>query len=257
MKRMLETKDIQLIDLTEARKNPGMNPKVSAYEALEPYSKELDIHIHFSNIEKLGINPVSSQFPSGDTPAGIYAYPISQLWKIYNIDKHKTFSVLPYAGNFSYVWILEEDYSSNIIYDLHTDYDNIKYLRDYEKLSQFVLNNPNVLEKMILSYSNISDVPYDKNEPDLFVGDVLYQFSKMGEDHPAHHLWHTVKGVASLLKGSPLVQWNVLLRKVLGYDGLCDRSGRGYIHHIEKMQSLFLHKKAFTVKKMFLNKDYL
>ena len=66
--------------LSEARKNPGQNPKTSinaiiqkAYDEttdmVTPTTKNL--FVSFTTVDKLGINPQSHY----DTPLGIYSYP--------------------------------------------------------------------------------------------------------------------------------------------------------------------------------------
>ena len=42
-----------------------------------------DLFISFTNIEKLGINPLYGY----NTPMGIYFFPLAEIWEHYNISK--------------------------------------------------------------------------------------------------------------------------------------------------------------------------
>jgi hypothetical protein len=116
--------------LDEARKNPEMNPKVSAYEALLPYKDDDNAFIHFTNLNKLGINPLSGF----ETPVGVYAYPLKQVWDLYKVDKAKSLSVLPFGSDRAYIQLFKWNGKGKLVSDLKKDYTSADYDSDMRKL---------------------------------------------------------------------------------------------------------------------------
>ena len=86
--------------ISEVRKNPKLNPKVSINQAVidrmnatsSTVAGTLNAFVSFTQLEKLGINPQSTY----DTPIGIYAYPIKYVYE--QIEHHKSADELPFAG---------------------------------------------------------------------------------------------------------------------------------------------------------------
>jgi hypothetical protein len=74
--------------ISEARRNPEQNPKISVVQALAKYKDDPDIYISFTYVDKVGINPRSTF----NTPLGIYTYPLKEMWKDIVND------TIPYAG---------------------------------------------------------------------------------------------------------------------------------------------------------------
>lgn len=109
--------------LFESRKNPDLNPKISATAAVKPYQ---DDYITFTDINKVGINPSTTH----DTPLGIYCYPVKYIWKQYNITK--SFSLLPFASNRKYVHVLRPKHLGREI--LVTEYSSSHLENDLFKL---------------------------------------------------------------------------------------------------------------------------
>jgi hypothetical protein len=143
---MLEIEDIQLINLEEARKNPDMNPKISAYEALKPYSKDDNYYISFTAIDKIGINPKSKY----DTPLGIYAYPLKVIWKEYLVDVLRSIGKsVPFAGNSPYVWLIKVKNNVNFVKDMYTDYTAKDYDNDIKTLYNHILSNQDEYQKLL------------------------------------------------------------------------------------------------------------
>ena len=116
--------------LDEARKNPEMNPKVSAYEALLPYKDDDNAFIHFTNLNKLGVNPLSGF----ETPVGVYAYPLKQVWNLYKVDKAKSLSVLPFGSDRAYIQLFKWNGKGKLVSDLKKDYTSADYDSDMRKL---------------------------------------------------------------------------------------------------------------------------
>ena len=99
--------------ISEARRNPDKNPKISLVQALEPYKDKPDYFISFTDgfrskakmdyediksppLPKLGINPKTKY----DTPAGIYAYPLKEMWKAIKDDS------IPFASDRPFIqWL--------------------------------------------------------------------------------------------------------------------------------------------------------
>lgn len=116
----------------EARKNPEQNPKISVYEYLKPYSKDPNIYISFTDVDKIGVNPNSTH----STPLGIYCYPLVEIWKEYKIDYRKSLKGLPFAADRPYIWVLENVAGKSFINDMYSDYGSSNIDKDLETLKQ-------------------------------------------------------------------------------------------------------------------------
>lgn len=223
--------------LNEERKNPSLNPKISAYESLKPYSDKENYYISFTEIDKIGINPRSKY----DTPLGIYTYPIKQIWKEYEIDKYKRLKgAIPFAGGSPYIWVIKPKSNKNV---LHMDtYTDEQYQRDKYRLWRDRANNPNNY-KYPLSRS-------------IFDANVKTYEDNARFQTPMGKLWNVTRNIAyNQRKGKGNVQWNAVLRKVLKYDGMTD-SGNKYIHKFEPIQAVFFSTSSFSVVTKVFNKDY-
>lgn len=99
--------------LSESRSNPLLNPKITATDVLSRYGNTKNVFVHFSDIEKIGINPTPD--PRYPNPYGVYSYPMSEIKKATN-----GFSVSIYdrifAGHMKYIFVF--DYASNRTLDL-------------------------------------------------------------------------------------------------------------------------------------------
>jgi hypothetical protein len=231
-------KDIMLTNLTEKRRNPDQNPRISAYEALKPYKDDDSYFISFTAIDKLGINPKSKY----DTPLGIYSYPLKDIWKKYKIDYLKSVGkAVPFAGENPYIWLIKVKSNANFVNNLYTDYDSKDYDRDMELVKNDIQKNPQ-------KYINGPSIDIDR-----FIDDYT---KKAKERNPVMSMWNVTRNLANIRGGKSPVQWNVILHRILGYDGFADRSGKGYIHPSEPLQAVFMSKRAFDVVGEFLNKDY-
>lgn len=116
--------------LDEARKNPELNPKISAYDALLPYKDDDNAFIHFTNLQKLGVNPMSDY----GTPLGIYSYPLKQVWKLYDLDKVKSLKALPFGSDRTYIQLFKWNGKGKFIDDLSKDYTSADYDLDMAKI---------------------------------------------------------------------------------------------------------------------------
>jgi hypothetical protein len=245
---MLEVKDIELVNLMEARKNPELNPKISAYEALKPYSKDDNYYISFTAIDKIGINPKSPY----DTPLGIYAYPLKAIWKEYFVDMLRSVGKsVPFAGNSPYVWLIKVKNNVNFVKDMYTDYTSKDYDTDIKTLKNHILSNQDEYKKLLKD---------DNGNLDTISGTIDLYFTKWTKEAKARNavmsMWNITRNLATYREGKPPVQWSYLLHRVLGYGGFGDNSGRGYIHPSEPIQAVFFSTRSFDVVAEFLNKDY-
>lgn len=126
--------------LFEVRKNPELNPKISAYEYLEEYKTNPHAYIRFTDDIKLGIRP----FPDdNETPVGIFAYPLKLSWIEYDVESLKSFSKFPYGSSRAYINLFE--YNGNIL-DItkYKNFDN-DYKILFDKYSH-ILNMPKILD---------------------------------------------------------------------------------------------------------------
>lgn len=239
-------RDIQVINLTEARRNPDMNPKISAYEALKPYSKDDRYFISFTQLDKLGINPKSRY----ETPLGIYTYPLSTIWKEYRVEQTRSVGeAVPFAGDNPYIWLVKVNPGARFIKDMYSDYGSDYYDRDMRVLKNHFLDN-------LKDYELKADES-EKKKFEILIDRLILKWTQSSSHrNPIMGMWNVTRNLAMMRKGKPAVQWNFLLRKVLGYDGFADRSGRGFIHPSEPIQAVFMSTRAFKVVAEFLNKDY-
>ncbi len=235
--------------LSEERRNPEFNPKISSYEQLKPYSNDRSFFITFTEIEKLGINP-SSRFT---TPIGIYTYPLKEVWSKYDIDEKRSLKKsLPFAGGRPYVWLLKSREDQTAI-------------KDIDSYSQSLLEkDENVLKKYILSHKDefsidgvsesVLDSLFSKWKEEAKEMESLWNgpHAKM---IPFIYLWNITQNISKVKKGRPNVQWNYILYRILGYKGFVD-NGKGHIHYRQPAQAVFLTTRAFTVVDKILNKDY-
>lgn len=121
--------------LREARSNPDKNPKIGIVTALEPYKDDADCYISFRSINKIGINPKSRY----NTPNGIYAYPLKEMWHYVVNDR------IPFAGEEPYVYLFKPKTKKGFVDDLYK-YGSNDYDRDMEKLEKIL--TPYFLKKL-------------------------------------------------------------------------------------------------------------
>jgi len=331
MKPFLET-NLTFSQYLEARRNPELNPKISAYEALLPYKDDPDVYISFTDIDKIGINPRSKY----NTPLGIYTYPLREVWDTYKFDQTKSpGQSVPFAGEAPFIWILRKKKGIGFIEDLYTTYTSKDYDMDIKKLQSFVLKEKiysesqyyftieksddrldmkSAIVDFLVSGKQLQvddlvsvmfkyfDIPEFKEEyrdrkafkealievlkedglevKDLtdpyMLDSVIFKLDEgslvsienladnaIGEARhksPSGIMWNLTRMLAGIyarqIRSKLPIQWNVIFRKALGYEGVADKSGRGIIHPSEPMQAVFFSTKGFDVVNKVLNKDY-
>lgn len=200
-------------------------------ENLNPYKDRDDTYITFTEILKVGINPLS-EFK---TPIGVYTYPLKQIWdRVVN-------NTIPFGGDRQYVHVLK---SILPVQDV-SDYTEAQYATDKERLQAI--------------YKKI----YARNKWPFNPNSMALDFEEWEEDAhpkiPAAKMWNATRIMALMLANEMLVHspkvvaaWNSLLRS-LGYNAFSDKLGKGLIHPNEPIQAVFLTIKAFEPIAMFHN----
>lgn len=236
--------------MQEARKNPEMNPKISAYQHLKLRyekvtgnitTKVKNLFVSFTTIEKLGINPKSEY----DTPLGIYAYPAQYVMKEIH-HSHEDMTMLPFAGDSPFVNIFEA--TGNIInISSFTKPAAMKY---YKKLGQIYSD-----------YYKKANPKIEKNKAWKFAVDdlesVINRASRLAKDNsPGGQFWYVLISIVRKLSniiGTPApVIWNKVMRE-MDIDGVVDL-GKGIIHSNEPTQAVFFHIGAIKDNKRYDNK---
>lgn len=263
--------DLFELFISELRRNPERNPRVSTKEALEQYKDDPNVFISFvadvgtdshsygayhspdpfqriarranpgKNISghKIGINP---QTPYRTTPVGIYTYPLKDVWNDLVANR------LPFAQSRPFIYVVRP---TGKTMDLGS-YSDADLKRDIKRLMP-------VIERIIEGQ--------DVSPMDL----VNYWATKAWAQTPGGRFWAITYQIANLEaqrrhglspygdpaeksdKGIPWV-WNGLLRS-LGYDGIIDRTGKSIIHDNEPYQAVFLSTKALDVAEVVYNPE--
>lgn len=211
-----------VMTINEARKNPELNPKISAYKALKKYKDNPNIFISFTEINKVGINP-RYKF---NNPVAIYAYPLREIWEKYNLDKEKSFKIIPFASKRPFIWIIKS--KGNFIHDLFTQYKKSNFERDVKKLKEIYGKIDKLVQKA-------KDEAYADNYPS--------------------YLWRLTELLSHKSKKKVSTEWNSIFRK-LGYSGFADKSGKGIIHYLQPIQAMFFSKSGLEIIDKIMNKDY-
>lgn len=210
-----------MIDLFEARAE-------TAIATMTRYASRPNVFATFIDVVKLGINPSSVY---GDTPLGIYAYPIADALAMM---KTKTVS---FAWARKYICIFE---AHGEILNLQT-YTSADYEDDIERLAmQWRYLDP-------------------KNQ--TFANNLLLNWDeKIGTSaaSPGGAIWAMVEKFANragkLYGRKPMITSNTLWR-ALGYSGVVDNGDR-IIYHTEPTQAVFFSRGDCRIIDLLIN-DHL
>jgi hypothetical protein len=218
---------MHLHELLERRRNPDRNPRESAVEFVRKYKDDPTMYLHMAPVLKVGIYPRSSS--SLDSPAGIYAYRLMDIWED-SIERwntgeyHRGLSFLPYNGG-DHLFILKSDIDP----DFPSHFTEADLAESIERLKTLYGISDTYIERLrSAARTNLNF-----------------------QDCPAGYLWGMTKalvgGVSEFDRYTTVdtMKWNIMLRK-LGFVGFND-SGFGVIHGAEPGQALFLTTQAFTV----------
>jgi hypothetical protein len=209
------------IFLDEARKNSKhlAQQKKNAIEILSKYKDDDTIHISYTQVNKVGINP-KSRF--SDTPIGVYAYPLKEIWE--DIHKEGVGNVWFAASNAKYIFILKE---------------KVKSLFDVKNYTTILL------EKELKKIYKLSYIDYDRFENVVSNANKNYQSVKTKTPF-AFLIFILQEYGKTINRSTPQVFMSKVFRD-LKYSGFVDRSGLGAIHVSEPIQSVFLSPKYYEV----------
>lgn len=222
-------------EVTEARKNPEQNPKVSINDAiLTRLEKTTDnigsipnLFVSFTTVDKLGINP-KSQY---DTPLGIYAYPANFVANL--TGEEYEMIALPFAGDAPWANIFKA--TGNII-NLRemTSAETIPYYRELGEIWAKISSSWQPWKTAVDQIQRIVDEAREY---------ATHSFRAGGR------FWYVLMTAAQKyfskeFKSAPPVVWNKVFR-LLGIDGAVD-PGEGIIHGNEPNQAVFFNINAIT-----------
>lgn len=210
---------IVLYHLNESRRNPHINPRVPMSTALSLYAGRDDVFVHFSNVEKIGINPQTTH----DTPYGIYSYPIDHVRERTMNFMHSIDGRMEYASNFRYMFIIQ------------SNAQNVLHVQNYHRYDRDIA--------MIEDFFS-SQFP-DKTEF------VMQIFERTREQSPSKvkALWEGMYYAIEELGLNEASTSYTILHKVLGYEMIRD-DGDGIVHPNEPYQAIHFGRSYFKVLEM-------
>lgn len=216
--------------LNEERARSEINPKISILKKLEPYSKDENYYLSFTDLEKIGLNP-NNRF---STPIGVYAYSLKDLWPDW-IAGDRFF-----GDDRKYVNLLK----------LNTDKVlNLSSYSNYERDMNFLKNRYNNTVKQKVGKDFDKFVESVKKDADL------YKY-----DDEASEVWGVSQAIAETdqtkigqyTKKSTIV-WNRMFRD-MGYDAIIDKGSN--VHILQSSQAVFLVPSSYRLVGRLLNKTY-
>lgn len=193
-----------------------------------PQSELKNLFVSFTDVNKIGINPRSAY----NTPIGIYTYPLDYVLS------HESNSDLPFAGVRKHIFVVSR--MKPILY-LST-YDNL--VEDCNKIKTYLLSKD-----------------FNEHDVDDTIKEAL-ESVRGSQNIQASKMWNIARMAAVLIDresvnvrrdlrgmnmGTDVVEFNKILRVVLGYDVIYDDKGYGIIHVNEPTQCVFLSKSALNV----------
>lgn len=194
-------------------------------QSLQKYKDRDDIFISYSDVPKLGIYPRTSWF----TPAGIYCYPLKEMFVA--IQKNK----VPFAGSRKYVIVIQQKPGKNIL-ELSTMTDE-QWQNDLSKIK--------IIWKRLFP---------DEQNIDEKINAII---SNRRQNPPGAYFWAVVESLSlhwsEELGKKRTVAGNIILRE-LGYDGITDKAGNGIIHGNEPTQAVFLKADVVNLIEILYNK---
>ena len=208
---------MKLKTLAEARKNwdhPAQQ-KVYGADKLRQYANDDNIYISFTEIDKLGINPQSGY----QTPIGIYTYPLKQVFG--EMDKSHSVQEVPFAGKQPFIWICKPRVE---VMEL-SNYRPSDLSSDIEKIKSYAIKIKHMEPQQAID----------------FIQEAIANARGVA-NMDASKMWNITRTLAR----NP-TEWNYILRTVLGYGAISDKTGMGLIHPSEKVQAVFLSKNALQI----------
>lgn len=219
---------IKLIQLlTEKRSHADKNVKQSVLDQLEKYKDDPSYFVSFTNIEKIGVNPINKF----STPTGVYSYNLKDLWND---------------------WVNGDDFFGKdrpYVNLIKLDTDKVLDIQSYKlnkKDLNFLKKKYDENKKSNLSFSDfIKKIKEDNSN------DVLYKIKTDGS-----LLWKVTEEISKLIKNDDknnTAIWNGLLRD-MGYESVVDK--KSTIHLLQSSQAVFLTPKSYKLVDRLQNKTY-
>lgn len=203
---------------------------------LEKLKDRDDIYIQFTDTEKFGINPMTHK--QYQTPAGIYTYPLKQIWD--KKRKHRN-NKTSFGSTRKYINVIQID--RDITLDVK-EYTTAMLHEDVDALWQYVNDKYGLRYGETEMKRAFQDaMRYSKRYSimsDLF-SFCLLLIKAIIIDSPES------------FGGSQAWIWNGMLR-YLGYTVITDRYGTGTIHANEPIQALILDPREVTLLMRLNNK---
>lgn len=214
--------------LNEARRNASLKAqeRMNALDTLAKWASSPDVHISYTAIRKIGVNPKSKFM---DTPLAVYAYPLKEIWS--DIQREGVRNVQFAANTSKFIYVLKE--RGQKLKDV-SDYTKANLEADLKKIRGMV--SAEVYDNAMSSIIATSSV--NKNLPYRYLQSFIYQVALKSKK--------TISGTAATISS---------ILSQLGYVGFSDRSGTGQIHPAEEIQSFFLTPKAYEVVDIIEIKD--
>jgi len=185
----------------------------TSFNSLKKY-KGNNIYIHFTDAEKLGVNPNKSHHD----PHGVYFYPKKF------IESEDGYTTLQYGYSMKYYYICKVDTKRFLNLNTIKTIDDIKYIfisAGYEN----VFNS--------INFADIKEKRYDKKF--WYVLDIL----------------NTPIDKREVLKNQPYITWNMFFDSS-GYEGLIDN--KAVINFQEPQQIIVFNQKTIQILDFGLNK---
>lgn len=199
-----------------------------------------NLFVSFTQKDKIGINPQTKY----DTPVGIYAYPVEELFED-NVDPDhynlKLGSFVPFAGQQPWVTLFQPRNPDKVIQDIadqHT-YTQNDLLRDLQVL----------YEEFLLPDEKLSNsLPFRRSEEMIDWADKFARYPQV----PGGILWAAIWKLSQRLdaywnfRSKPKTIFTKMLI-TLGYDGVANRSYPPIIHQSEPQQAVFFGRNVIDV----------
>ena len=171
-------------------------------ERLLSYIGKPGYFIHFSNYNKLGLNPTNKY----DTPTGFYAYLSDRGMAKFAVDR-------PFA-------VVFKPAENARLLDLES-YTKADFIRDNRLLAEWAGKRPGF--------------PSEADVKEAF----LWAEEEARKGTPGGRIWNVTRVCASWFN-QPNHAWSRIINKVLGYDGVVDKCG-SVIHDNEPCQAVFFN----------------
>ena len=228
---------------TDGRLNDRMSSAFGFLSQFKPITGDLpNYFVTFTEIPKVGINPRSKY----QTPLGIYTYPIVPQIIMAHTDK-----TLPFAGEENYISVVQSAVHDGAILWLDENGSYADYDRDHDKLLTFMQDGYGDDEDVKGFLQTAAEAAYEPRDPQSRIwNETRWVASAEAFMRGSNHV-RSLEEVTNWLEAGKdipgvAVNWNYVLRKVLGYSAVVDMN-TGTIHENEPLQAVFLSMDALKL----------